>query len=103
MVHGVMALLFVLLGYLVRFRQWAWLISGYNTSSRESRDQYDREALTRGVGNTMFVLAALMVVSALGQWLRVPFLTRVGWGGFVLAILVFLVYANTGNRYKKHS
>lgn len=101
MIHALMVLVFLLLGYLIRFRQWAWLISGYNTSPRKSQDQYDKPALTRAVGNLMFVLAGTMVVSGTGLWAQNPWLVRLGWGLFMLVILMFLVFANTGNRYKK--
>ncbi len=101
--HAAVVVLLILLGYLIRFRQWAWLIAGYNTSSTKTKDSYDLAALTRAVGNFMFVLSVFALVSGLGQWLDIARLTTAGWIGFALAVLVFLLYANTGNRYKKNS
>lgn len=42
------AVLLGVLGYLLRFRQWGWLVSGYNTSSKAAKARYDVAALTSG-------------------------------------------------------
>ena len=97
------ALLLAVIGYLLRFRQWSWLVSGYNTSSKAVKARYDVAALTRGVGNFTFLLAALQVVAGIGfmtalDWVLVTAMVLV-----VVASITFIVYANTGGRYLKKS
>ena len=101
MTHLAMALLMMLLGYLVKFRRWSWMIAGYNTSSPKEKNAYDIEALCSGVGHFLFVLAGILGFAFLGEWLEIPWLGAVSWAGFVGATVVFLIYANTGNRYRK--
>ena len=95
------AALLAVVGYLVRFRRWAWLIAGYNTSSRASRERYDLAELTRGVGNLSFLLAALLMVAGVGVLTGLDWVTVAAMVLLVVASLVFLIYANTGGRYLK--
>ena len=97
---GVAALL-GLIGYLIRFRRWAWLISGYNTSSKAAKARYDVVALTRGVGNFVFGLAAIMLAGGLGALVGLEWAPEAAAVALGLASVVFLVYANTGGRYRK--
>ncbi len=99
--HLALALFLVLLGCLIKYGKVAWLISGYNTSSKEAKAQYDVEALCRGVGHFMFALAGTLLIPATGRLFNAEWAIHTGWILFVLATIVFLIYANTGNRYKK--
>lgn len=101
MTHLLTALLLLLLGYLVKYRQWSWLIAGYNTSSQKSKDAYDKKALCNGVGNFLFLLAGILSLAVIGEYFGESWLVSLSWGLFVIAMAIFLVYANTGGRYKK--
>ena len=101
MFHIGMALLLMLLGYLVKYKRWSWLITGYNTSSRQEKASYDVEALCSSVGNFLFVLAGILLVTSLGEFLQAARIIASGWILFTAACIAFLIYANTGNRYKK--
>ncbi len=96
-----MFFLFVVLGIGIKYFKWSWLIAGYNTSSKEEKDKYDEDALCRYIGNLMFALAALMLLSGLGAYLHYFWLMNAAWIIFVIVIIVALIYANTGNRLKK--
>lgn len=95
------AALLALVGYLVRFRQWAWLVSGYNTSSKATKARYDVPALTRGVGNFAFLLAALVVLAGIGSLAGLDWLPLAAMVVLAIACIIFVVYANTGGRYLK--
>ncbi|MDG5813862.1 DUF3784 domain-containing protein [Chitinispirillales bacterium ANBcel5] len=97
------ATVLVLLGYLIKHKQWAFLISGYNTSSKQKKEEYDKEALCNGTGGLLFVLAAVLLLSSIGYLFTIRWIPTAGWIVFTLIIIGFLVYANTGNRYKKRS
>jgi len=101
MIHILIGLLMLVLGYLVKYRQWSWLIAGYNTSSAEEKAQYDTTALCSGVGNFLFVLAALLFIAALGEYLERAWIVSTTWIMFIAATVVFLFYANMGGRYRK--
>ena len=101
LIHIGIGLLLVILGYLIKVKQWSWLIAGYNTSSAEEKQKYDTAALCNGVGNFMYFLGFSLFVASIGFFLEVRWIASMGWGLFVVAVIVFLVYANTGVRYKK--
>lgn len=93
-----------LLGYLIRYKQLTWLISGYNTASREAREKFDKEKLTRHVGNFMFLLGGISLLMAVAGLLFPAHGEGVlgfGIGALTLAILGGLYYLNTGNRVMK--
>lgn len=103
MVHVFMGMLFILLGYLIKYKQWSWLIAGYNTSSKKEKLKYDAAALCGGVGNFLFLLAGILFVTALGEIFNAARVVSLGWILFSVSTIAFLVYANTGNRYKKEN
>lgn len=90
------------IGYLLRFRHWGWLVSGYNTSSKEAKARDDVVALTRGVGNFTFLLAAIQVVAGIGFLAGLDWVPVAAMVSLVVASVVFIVYANTGRRYMKN-
>lgn len=100
MVHILMAMLMLMLGYLVKYQQWSWLIAGYNTSTKQEKEKYDQAALCNGVGNFLFILAGLLFIAALGDFMDTAWVVAMGWILFTAAVAVFLVYANTGGRFK---
>ena len=104
MLFFVPAAILILLGYLIRYKQVTWLISGYNTASKEAREKFDKEKLTRHVGNFMFLLGDICFLMALG-WLLLPAhrdgVLGLGIGALTLAIPGGLYYLNTGNRVMK--
>lgn len=99
--HLSLALFLVLLGFLIKYGKAAWLIAGYNTSSKEVKAQYDVEALCRGVGHILFVLAGTLIIPVAGSILNAEWAIHVGWIFFTLVIIAFVIYANTRNRYRK--
>ncbi|MDE5413199.1 DUF3784 domain-containing protein [Alkalihalobacterium chitinilyticum] len=101
MTHFVTGLFFILLGYLIKYKQWSWLIAGYNTSSKEEKATYDKQALCNGVGNFIFLLSGLLFITGLGEFLNMTWITKYSWIIAIIAIILFLIYANTGNRFKK--
>jgi hypothetical protein len=58
------ACLLFLFGVLIKHFKCYWLISGYNTASLEHKLQVDVEGLGRFMGDSCFVLAALLLIQA---------------------------------------
>jgi len=94
----------VLIGWLVKYRQVTWLISGYNTASKETKETYDIGKLTRHFGDFMFVLAIPFLLLAVLSELLSPLPDTITILGFVVVAVIVvagLVYLNTGNRVMK--
>lgn len=81
----------------------AMLIAGYNTSSPEERAEMDEKQLCRFMGKFCFAMAGGWLIATVGVWLKQDSLHIAGISLFVVVIIVGLIYANTGNRFKKQS
>lgn len=81
----------------------AMLIAGYNTSSPEERAEMDEKQLCRFMGKFCFAMAGGWLIATVGVWLKQDSLHIAGIALFVVVIIFGLIYANTGNRFKKQS
>lgn len=100
-IHLIMIGSFILLGILFSLGKGAWLIAGYNTSSAEEKARYDEKALCKFMGKLMFLLAACWTPMLLSALLENPALHWIGLALFFTASIGGVIYANTGNRFKK--
>lgn len=101
MMHFLVVLLFMFLGYLIKYRQYSWLIAGYNTSTKKQKEKYNQDALCRGVGNLAFILAGIASVGSIGEFFSLNRVMLFSWILFSIVIIVALINMNTANRYRK--
>lgn len=90
----------IVLGVFFFCGKGAFLIAGYNTSSKEEKSHIDEKLLCRFMGKLMFLLAGCWIVIASGSIFNITFLHVVGIMLFFIAIAGAAVYANTGNRFQ---
>lgn len=100
-VHIVVALIFLLLGTVFMSGKGAFLIAGYNTSSKEEKTSYDQKALCKFMGKSMFALALSVFLWGISDLVKIPFLFSFGLILFLGTIIFIVIYANTKNRFKK--
>jgi small-conductance mechanosensitive channel len=96
--------LLAVLGAVIRFKKAAFLIAGYNTSSKAQKEKYDKDALCKFVGNLLFVLSAILFVMMALIYFgldRFGLVFGAGFTLFVLTVICAVIYMNTGNRFKK--
>ena len=99
--HAIVIGLLIVLGITFFCGKGAFLVAGYNTSSKEEKSHIDEKLLLRFMGKLMFFLASCWVVIALGDGFNMAFLHVIGIVLFVIFIIGAVVYANTGNHFKK--
>lgn len=95
------ALLFIVLGIVFWLGKGSWLIAGYNTSSKTEKSKYDERALCRFVAKLMFFYAAICVLLAVSTWLDSMAIHYCVIALFLIITFAAVIYANTGNRFKK--
>ena len=93
--------LFVVLGIIFATGKGANLIAGYNTASNKEKANTDEKKLLKAMAVFMFVLAGCFFVSALSQMFNVGSLIWIGQALFVAALIIGLIYLNTGDRFRK--
>lgn len=99
--HLFLSLFLVLLDGLIKYCKAAWLIAGYNNSSKEAKEHNDVKALCRGVGHLLFAPAGTLIIPSAGGLFNAEWAILVGWIFFTITAIAFVTYANTGNRYRK--
>jgi len=98
------ALILAVLGILIRFKKASFLISGYNTSSKEEKAKYDEVKLCNFVGNLLFVLSGILFSLGVFKLLNLAYfkyILNAGISLLVIIIIISIIYMNTGNRFKK--
>ena len=99
--HGIIISLFIVLGIIFSCGKGAFLIAGYNTASKEEKSRMNEKLICKYMGKVMFMVAGCQLIIALGTILEILPLVIIG------AVLIFVlavgavIYANTGNRFKK--
>lgn len=79
----------------------AMLIAGFNTMPEKERKKYDAKALCRFVGGMLLPVGLTVPAFFLGGYYGLPWLIYSVVGLDVFLLVFMLIYANTGNRFKK--
>ena len=101
-IHGGCIALFFLLGVIFWKGKGAFLIAGYNTASPAEKRRTDEKVLCRFMAKLMWALAACWVPVLFSAVLGRMWLFWLGQGAFLLVTFGGVVYANTGNRFRKY-
>jgi len=93
--------LLVVLGIIFINGRGSDFIAGFNTMSPEKKKKYDIVSLTKFVGRMMFFLAISALFWILSMVYEIESLFTFGTVLFVCIVVFMVIYANTGNRFKK--
>lgn len=97
------ASLFILLGIIFSLGKGSFLIAGYNTLPQKEKAKYDEDALTKFMGKMMFIYAFCVFLWFLGELYNEQAFFIVGLILFIGVTIGMIIYANTGNRFKKNN
>jgi cell division protein FtsW (lipid II flippase) len=97
---GSIAALFLILAIFLLNGKGSFLIAGYNTMSNEKKSTYDTKALCRAVGWLLLALALGIMLFPLSLHLETPWLSYVAFVILFTLPIGFVIYANTGNRFR---
>lgn len=57
----VTAIIFIVLGIIIKYGKMYWLIAGYNTMSKEEKEKYDIEGIATVFRNALFGMAFIII------------------------------------------
>ena len=100
-IHLVMIMVFVILGVIFLNGKGAFLIAGYNTTSKEKKKKTDEKKLCSFMGKMMFILAGCWLVIASSEIFKAMWLLWVGLCLFFVVCVGAVIYMNSGNRFKR--
>lgn len=96
-----LAVLIITMSVVLLMGKGAWMIAGYNTSSKEEKEKTDSVALCKFMGKILLPIGALLPLIAVGG------ICGIDWLGWLYVVVLFalilfaLIYANTKNRFQK--
>ena len=96
---AIFALAFIAMGVFIHCGKGWWLIAGYNMSSESEKSKYDEKALCKFIGKISIAIGLFTLpigIERISSWYWIVYTTVV-----MLLGIFAVVYANTGNRFKK--
>lgn len=98
------AIFMFLIGFLIKKFKLAFLISGYNTASKEERDKYDKNKLTKVMGNMLMISALLLItpfISLIFKNELNELAIFISWIAFSAYVIGFVIYINVNSSVVK--
>jgi hypothetical protein len=100
-VIGLIVILMLVMALFLLNGKGASLIAGYNTMTAKEQTLYDEGALCRSTGWLLIAISACTVPVLIGIAFGMMWLVSVASVLVLVIIIGYLVYANTGNRFRK--
>lgn len=85
----VIALSFIMMGIAIRVFKWYFLISGYNTMSKEKKDKVDIEGLARFMGMYLYANGAAFLAAGILQDIGIKAGVTAAWVFFAFQRFIF--------------
>ena len=93
----VTAILFIILGILIKYGKMYFLIAGYNTMSKEEKENYNIEGIATVFRNVMFGMALLIIagyfITKLTNNLNIQ--NYAFWASMIIGIPYLLIKSNS--------
>jgi len=101
LIWGIVLIPMVIMSIFLMNGKGAFLIAGYNTMSKKEQAKYDEKALCRSVGRfVLWITCCLMLLPFAIHHENIGAIFGV-FGITMASSLVYIIYANTGNRFLK--
>ena len=97
----IVAILFILLGVLIKYAKMYFLIAGYNTMSKVEKSKYDVDGIATVFRNAMFGMAFVMIVGHfIAKWADNPQIEIISMFGAIITGLPYLLIKTNSKKYK---
>lgn len=100
-VYLIIMLPFLIFAIVLSQGKGAFLLAGFHTMAQEEKEHYDEKTLARFMGKMMYGYCFCVLLWILNELFHTQWLFHVGLVLFVALTIFLLIYANTGNRFKK--
>lgn len=100
-ISTIIGLLLIIMGLVLFNGRGTFLIAGFNTLSKEEKEKYDTNALSRFIGKILVTIGLITPLFAVGAIYEIGWLSSV-YTFCVIGLSIFaIIYSNTGNRFRK--
>ena len=87
--------IFAVLSIVLLSRHGSWVISGYNTASKEEKEKYDEKKLCRTMGIGMSIISILILIMGLFESVLPAFFVYIALGIILVDVVVIIILGNT--------
>ena len=87
--------IFAVLSIVLLSGHGSWVISGYNTASKEEKEKYDEKKLCRTMGIGMSIISILILIMGLFESVLPAFFVYIAVGIIVVDVVVIIILGNT--------
>jgi hypothetical protein len=95
------AILFIILGILIKYGKMYFLIAGYNTMSKEEKEKVDVKGIATVFRNTMFGMALIIITGYFfAKKFENPNIENITFFGAILIGLPYLLIKSNSKKYK---
>ena len=97
------AILFIVLGVLIKYGKMYFLIAGYNTMPQEDKEKYDIDGIATVFRNAMFAMALINIIGYLiaNQTENQAIEKYALWTSMIIGIPYLLIKSNS-KKYKRN-
>ena len=86
--------IFAVLSIVLLSGHGSWVISGYNTASKEEKEKYDEKKLCRTMGIGMSIISILILIMGLFESVLPAFFVYIAVGIIVVDVVVIIILGN---------
>ena len=87
--------IFAVLSIVLLSGHGSWVISGYNTASKEEKEKYDEKKLCRTMGIGMSIISILILIMGLFENVLPAFFVYIALGIILVNVVVIIILGNT--------
>jgi len=96
------AILFIVLGILIKYGKMYWLIAGYNTMPKEEKEKYNIEGIANLFRNVMFGMALIIISGYLiAKLTENPNIQNYAFWISMIVGIPYLLIASNSKKYKE--
>ncbi|MBD1261788.1 DUF3784 domain-containing protein [Maribacter polysiphoniae] len=97
------AILFIVLGILIKYGKMYWLIAGYNTMPKEEKENYNIEGIANVFRNAMFGMALIIIAGFfIAKLTENPNIQYYAFGISMIIGIPYLLIQSNSKKHKKN-
>ena len=98
---GAIGLMIIIMSIFLLMGRGSFLLAGFNTMSKNEKEKYDVPKLCKFMGVILLFVGVLVILVGIEYLLQFWWFWLI-WGIVFVGLMAFaIIYANTGNRFKK--
>lgn len=93
----IVAIIFIVLGILIKYGKMYFLIAGYNTMPKAEKEKYNIDGIATLFRNAMFGMAIIIIAgNVIAEWIENPKIEDYAfWAALIIGVPYLLIKSNS--------